>query len=86
MFCCRFADTITKMLHFYNTVGVFRNDETWYPCYYTLNLLWNYSDASRELCKVWFPWGQQLSEGTDSGYETKHKLRVNICLAKTEIC
>ena len=40
------------MLNYFNDVGVFRNDNAWFPCYYTMNMAWNYSDASRELCKV----------------------------------
>jgi hypothetical protein len=41
-----------KMLTSLNKKGIFKNDGIWFPTYYTLNTLWNYSDASLELAKV----------------------------------
>ena len=37
---------------YYNKVGIFKNDEVWFPAYYTLNNAWNYSDNSKDLAKV----------------------------------
>lgn len=41
-----------KMLKVLNAVGIFKNDEVWFPTYYTYNTMWNYSDASLKLAKV----------------------------------
>ncbi|XP_071141109.1 uncharacterized protein [Mytilus edulis] len=46
-----FAEIAMKMLTSLNKKGIFKNDGIWFPTYYTLNTLWNYSDASLELAK-----------------------------------
>ncbi len=46
------SEKFVEMLKFFNNVGVFRNDQTWFPCYYTLNTMWNYTDVSKQFCKV----------------------------------
>ncbi|KAL5019742.1 hypothetical protein ScPMuIL_002634 [Solemya velum] len=40
-----------KMLKSLNAVGIFKNDDVWFPTYYTYNTMWNYSDASLKLAK-----------------------------------
>ena len=40
------------MLKYFNEVGVFKNDNVWFPTYYTYNVCWNYSDGSLALAKV----------------------------------
>ncbi len=40
------------MLKYFNEVGIFKNDDVWFPAYYTLNTMWNFTDASKELAKV----------------------------------
>ncbi|CAC5411830.1 unnamed protein product [Mytilus coruscus] len=47
-----FAEIAMKMLTSLNKKGIFKNDGIWFPTYYTLNTLWNYSDASLELAKT----------------------------------
>lgn len=42
------------MLKTMNTMGIFKNDDIWFPTYYTYNTAWNYSDASESLAKVNF--------------------------------
>ncbi|CAD5118691.1 DgyrCDS7375 [Dimorphilus gyrociliatus] len=46
----KFISTASKMMIWYNSVGVFKNDNIWFPCYFVYNCLWNYSDSSKELC------------------------------------
>ncbi|CAH1783289.1 unnamed protein product [Owenia fusiformis] len=41
-----------KQLKYFNQVGVFKSDLVWFPCYYTMNILWNYSDAVPTLAKA----------------------------------
>ena len=48
------AEVIMKMLTYFNNEGVFKNDDIWFPTYYTMNTCWNYSDASIPLAKVGF--------------------------------
>ena len=40
------------MLKTMNSMGIFKNDDIWFPTYYTYNTVWNYSDASEKLAKV----------------------------------
>ena len=35
-----------------NTRGIFSSDAIWFPTYYVLNNLWNYSDSSLEFAQV----------------------------------
>jgi hypothetical protein len=41
-----------KMLKTMNAMGIFKNDDIWFPTYYTYNTIWNFSDASEKLAKV----------------------------------
>ena len=41
-----------KMLKTMNAMGIFKNDDIWFPTYYTYMTSWNYSDASEKLAKV----------------------------------
>jgi hypothetical protein len=41
-----------KMLKTLNGIGIFKNDDVWFPTYYTYNTMWNFSDASSNLAKV----------------------------------
>jgi len=41
-----------KMLKSLNSIGIFKNDDVWFPTYYTYNTMWNFSDASSKLAKV----------------------------------
>lgn len=49
-----FSALTVKMLKTMNTMGIFKNDDIWFPTYYTYNTAWNYSDASESLAKVNF--------------------------------
>ena len=44
-----------NMLKQMNSLGIFKNDEIWFPTYYTYNTAWNYSDASEKLARVGEP-------------------------------
>ena len=46
------SEFAVKALKYFNSVGIFKNDDIWFPAYYTLNDLWNFTDASRKLCLV----------------------------------
>jgi hypothetical protein len=35
-----------------NAMGIFKNDNIWFPSYYFLNTVWNYSDCSPEFATV----------------------------------
>ncbi|PVD36234.1 hypothetical protein C0Q70_03212 [Pomacea canaliculata] len=48
---CGYAALTVKMLKTMNTMGIFKNDDIWFPTYYTYNTAWNYSDASESLAK-----------------------------------
>ncbi|KAK7481464.1 hypothetical protein BaRGS_00027315, partial [Batillaria attramentaria] len=48
---CGYAGLTVKMLKTMNTMGIFKNDDIWFPTYYTYNTAWNYSDASDKLAK-----------------------------------
>ncbi|XP_012942420.1 uncharacterized protein LOC101845869 [Aplysia californica] len=39
------------MLKQMNSLGIFKNDDIWFPTYYTYMTLWNYSDASEKLAR-----------------------------------
>ena len=41
-----------KMYRAFNTIGVFSSDQVWFPTYYLLNNLWNFTDASKDLGQV----------------------------------
>ena len=41
-----------KMLKALNIIGIFKNDEVWFPTYYAYNTMWNFSDASSQLALV----------------------------------
>ncbi|XP_014769431.1 uncharacterized protein LOC106868605 isoform X1 [Octopus bimaculoides] len=44
-----YAVVSMKMLKVLNTIGIFKNDEIWFPTYYAYNTMWNFSDASAQL-------------------------------------
>ncbi|XP_071098917.1 uncharacterized protein [Haliotis cracherodii] len=46
-----YAEITIKMLKSLNTIGIFKNDEIWFPAYYTYNTTWNYSDTSDLLAR-----------------------------------
>ncbi|XP_070182482.1 uncharacterized protein [Littorina saxatilis] len=48
---CGYAALTVKMLKTMNAMGIFKNDDIWFPTYYTYNTAWNYSDASDKLAK-----------------------------------
>ena len=41
-----------QMLKYFNQVGIFKNDDVWFPAYFTYNVAWNFSDASDLFAKV----------------------------------
>lgn len=41
-----------KMLKTLNGIGIFKNDDVWFPTYYTYNTMWNFSDASSNLART----------------------------------
>ncbi|XP_069101949.1 uncharacterized protein [Argopecten irradians] len=47
-----FGEVAMKMLKTLNAKGIFKNDSIWFPAYYTLNTLWNFTDASLRLAKA----------------------------------
>ncbi|XP_064596403.1 uncharacterized protein LOC135463013 [Liolophura sinensis] len=47
-----YGETSVKMLKTLNTMGIFKNDDIWFPTYYAYNTMWNFSDASAELAKT----------------------------------
>ncbi|XP_052267989.1 uncharacterized protein LOC127869450 isoform X1 [Dreissena polymorpha] len=46
-----YAVVSMRMLKSLNSVGIFKNDDIWFPTYYTYNTMWNISDASAKLAK-----------------------------------
>lgn len=44
-----YANVSMKMLKALNIIGIFKNDEVWFPTYYAYNTMWNFSDASAQL-------------------------------------
>ncbi|KAK3690730.1 hypothetical protein RRG08_061170 [Elysia crispata] len=46
-----YAEVTINMLKQMNSLGIFKNDEIWFPTYYTYNTAWNYSDASEKLAR-----------------------------------
>ncbi|XP_060073449.1 uncharacterized protein LOC132553238 [Ylistrum balloti] len=47
-----FGEVAMKMLKTLNSKGIFKNDSIWFPAYYSLNTLWNFTDASLRLAKT----------------------------------
>ncbi|XP_033724963.1 uncharacterized protein LOC117314961 isoform X1 [Pecten maximus] len=47
-----FGEVAMKMLKTLNAKGIFKNDSIWFPAYYSLNTLWNFTDASLRLAKA----------------------------------
>ena len=41
-----------NMLKTLNGIGIFKNDDVWFPTYYTYNTMWNFTDASSRLAQV----------------------------------
>ena len=41
-----------KMLKTLNGIGIFKNDDVWFPTYYTYNTMWNFTDASNKLAQA----------------------------------
>ncbi|CAL1530029.1 unnamed protein product, partial [Lymnaea stagnalis] len=46
-----YAEITITMLRQMNSLGIFKNDDIWFPTYYTYNTCWNYSDASEKLAR-----------------------------------
>ncbi|KAK3578384.1 hypothetical protein CHS0354_025478 [Potamilus streckersoni] len=46
-----YAGASMKMLKTLNSIGIFKNDDVWFPTYYAYNTLWNFSDASSKLAQ-----------------------------------
>ncbi|BFZ13606.1 hypothetical protein BsWGS_16645 [Bradybaena similaris] len=46
-----YAEITITMLKQMNSLGIFKNDDIWFPTYYTYNTCWNYSDASEKLAR-----------------------------------
>jgi len=50
---CSYISALSmKMLKNLNSIGIFKNDDVWFPTYYTYNTMWNFTDASSKLAKV----------------------------------
>lgn len=47
-----YAVVSMKMLKNLNSIGIFKNDDVWFPTYYTYNTMWNFSDASSNLARA----------------------------------
>lgn len=47
-----FSEITINMLRQMNSLGIFKNDDIWFPTYYTYNTCWNYSDSSEKLARV----------------------------------
>ncbi|XP_078577148.1 uncharacterized protein LOC144862496 [Branchiostoma floridae x Branchiostoma japonicum] len=45
------AELFVKMMTSLGNQGLFKDNVTWYAAYYTYNTTWNFSDASRLLCR-----------------------------------
>ncbi len=52
--CLTCLDLLGKMYDRFNEVGLFSSDAVWFPAYYTLNICWNFTDASDKLKQVFF--------------------------------
>ncbi|XP_052786989.1 uncharacterized protein LOC128222153 isoform X2 [Mya arenaria] len=48
----RYGEISMKMLKTLNSLGIFKNDDVWFPTYYTYNTMWNFTDASSKLAKA----------------------------------
>ncbi|XP_059141325.1 uncharacterized protein LOC131929220 isoform X2 [Physella acuta] len=46
-----YAEITINMLRQMNSLGIFKNDDIWFPTYYTYNTCWNYSDSSEKLAR-----------------------------------
>ncbi|XP_041356433.1 uncharacterized protein LOC121373745 [Gigantopelta aegis] len=46
-----YAAITVRILKGLNTIGIFKNDDVWFPTYYTYNTTWNYSDCSELLAR-----------------------------------
>lgn len=49
---CGYAVVSMKMLKTLNGIGIFKNDDVWFPTYYTYNTMWNFTDASNKLAQA----------------------------------
>lgn len=49
---CGYAVVSMKMLKTLNGIGIFKNDDVWFPTYYTYNTMWNFTDASNRLAQA----------------------------------